>query len=797
MSTIVIQRELVVRFKKETLLNIGLLSKLQPMLPELSRLVFKDNAMDKPTQNLFNHLSYYLVSIIDAQFATTVSWPLYDTKTERAYRNELYSFISDYSSKGMLSPVMSSYLVNPSCYKVTVLIFQMSQLAVKKVVLLKMQKDSHRKLYEEMTEKYESKQKDGFLEAINKETEAMLSKFSNYLCKRRILERIAEKLRKRILEMEEKITKFNAQKYINDLVDRFVSLKDVDDVTKEDLLKVKNVHEQPQFFENWLNYVDSDVDKMQNEWDANATPFLNTSKNTSEYTEALIMRYTGQMERSTYMIEYNPKTDKICTNDLQSLVNSEQKYILRNIEKDGTLSFPNLIRAFVISICFVLRNNDVGDQIYKYNDYLQGGRSKYNEIISMMRVVMERIMIAEAKLQISPLPVNRSLPLKNYTCIPPMPDLSALKNKDHIQALFDSFTPLAFSKQKFNLRRNDNRNLNRPFPKSLITPFHHAPRDDFMRSIISYNMNTYDHINVSRNSHNISVMSQMKANETIAECASGFTKQQIQRLLSTKKTSSSKKYKYNTERPDINIKKGGLFNESSSSIQSNGLTRSYSSPNLYENRPKKAMSRGKGRKLSIMKEDSPFEVSGISALENDSNFSTLGLANAESSRKYSNSPTLPTVLISSDVENKINTVLKVLDSSKETETSTFSNTTNHKSMESQKTDTPKTSMQLIKKTSSIEKIINRFKKVRASVMPEKEDIITIREEKEKHEKTDHLISRVLLPDLLSPSCPQLNGNSDFLDQMLMDDKVYRKPRESLGTALGVDQTFLDQFDLID
>ncbi|XP_045506653.1 uncharacterized protein LOC123702864 [Colias croceus] len=792
MSVIVIQRELVVRFKKETLLNIGLLSKLQPMLPELSRLLFKENAMDKPTQNLFNHLSYYLVSIIDAQVASTFSWPLYDTKTERAYRNELYTFISDYSSKGMLSPVMSSYLVNPSCYKVTVLIFQMSQLAVQKVLLLKMRKDSHKKLYEEMTEKYESKQKDGFLEAINKETEAMLSKFSNYLCKRQILERIAEKFRKRILEMEDKITKLNAQKYINDLVDGFVSQR-LDDAAKEDALKVKNVYEQPQFFENWLNYVDADVNRMQNEWDNKVTPFLNTSKNTSEYTEALVMRYTGQMERSTYMIEYNAKTDKICTNDLQSQVNSEQKYILRNIEKDGKLNFPNLIRAFVISICFVLRNNDVGDQIYKYNDYLQGGRNKYNEIVSTMRVLLERILTAEAKLQISPLPVNRSLPLRKYTHIPPMPDLSDLINEDHIQAPFDTFTPLAFSKQKFNLRRNDNRSFSKPFPKSLITPFHHVPRDDFMKSIISYNVNTYDHLSVSRNSHNISVMSQMKGNETIAECASGFTRQQIQRLLSTKKTSSSKKYKYNTERPDIHIKKGGLFNESSSSVQSNGLTRSYSSPNLYENRPKKVMSRGKGRKLSIMKEDSPFEVSGISALDNDSNFSTMGLANAESSRKYSNSPTLPTVIINSDVENRINNVLKGLDASKDVETSNFSNISERKSIES-KTDTPKTNTQLIKRTSSIEKIINRFKRVRASVMPEKEEIITIKEE--KHEKTDHVTSRVLLPDLLSPSCPQLNVNSDFLNET-QDDKVYRKPRESLGTALGVDQTFLDQFDLID
>lgn len=391
--------------------------------------------------------------------------------------------------------------------------------------------------------------------------------------------------------------------------------------------------------------------------------------------------------------------------------------------------------------------------------------------------------------------------------IPPIPDLSDLKtNKDHCQVLFETFTPLNLTRHQFNLRRRTSGTFVKPQPKSLVTTFYQAPKDDFLKSLISCRVSSYD-TNMLQNCHNTSIISNMKSNETIAECSSGFTKQQIIRLLSTKKSSSSKKFKYKQGRPDIKIKKGGLFNESVASNESNGLFRSYSSPNLFENREKRSLGNLRGRKLSIMQEDSPpqFEVSGIACLDPDSNCnSPHGFGNAESSRKLdtSNFP----ILVNNVAVNKINEVLNTVKVDLTNEMDSIVSPileVSRKSVEdtrSSKMETPKNNSTIIRKTSSLEKIINRFKKVRASVMPQNDDDIpTIDEEKEKvHFGVN--TNRILLPDLLSPSCAVVksNTNMNYLDQLCLDmDRVERRPRESLGTALGVDQTFLDQFDLID
>ena len=400
MATIAMQRDLVVSFKKETILNLGMLSKLQQMPSELSRQIFKDNSLEKPTQNFFNHLSYYLVSIIDTHASSSLPWPLYDTKTERTYRNELSNFISDYSNKGLLAPVMSSYLVNPSCYKVTMLIFQMSQLAVQRVLTSKMVKETQKKLYNEMTEDYKTK-KEGFIDNIEKETVTISSKFSNYLCKRAAMEKIAELFRKKITEMENKMTELNAQRYLDEIVDGFLKTHEVDEATKEEILKIKDVHKNSSLFDIWLTETDNKITQLENEWDAKIKPFLQSCRETRDCTEMLIARQTGEAERSSYTLEYNPKTDDICTKELQSQVNSEQKYILKNIVKDDKLSFPNLIRAFLISICFILKNAEIGDEIYKFNEYLDGGRRNFTEIVAAMRILLNRVMNAEAKLQVS------------------------------------------------------------------------------------------------------------------------------------------------------------------------------------------------------------------------------------------------------------------------------------------------------------------------------------------------------------------------------------------------------------
>lgn len=400
MATIVQQRDLILTLKKETILNIGLLSKLHPLSAELSRLILKENALDKPTQNLFNNLSYYLVSIIDTQVHSALTWPLYDTAAERTYRNELYNFISEYSALGHLSPVMCSYLVNPGCFKVTVLIFQLSQLAVNRLLTSLMVKDSKKTLYNTMTERYKSQDKDGFVECIEKETEVMLSKFSNYLHKRKVMEDIAMLFRKKIIDMEKVLSSTNAQGFIDKLVDNYIRKYEVEDNFKNELLKIKNVNEQPLFFNNWLQETDKKLDNLEDNWNTKINLLLEKSTNILGLTETIVNRNIGQVEKSSYTVEYDPKCDQICTTDLQNQVNSEQKYILCNLEKEGKLNFPNLIRAFVISVCYILKNNEINNDIYKFNEYLIVSKRNYAEAVSALKTLLERVFNAESKLQV-------------------------------------------------------------------------------------------------------------------------------------------------------------------------------------------------------------------------------------------------------------------------------------------------------------------------------------------------------------------------------------------------------------
>ncbi|CAG9569164.1 unnamed protein product [Danaus chrysippus] len=801
MATIVMQKDLVITLKRETILNVGILSKLQPMLPELSRLIFKENALDKPTQNLFNQLSHYLVSIIDPQVYASLTWPLYDTKAERTYRNEFSVFISDYSSKGLLTPVMSSYLVNAGCFKVTVLMFQLSQLAVNRMLQTKMVKENKKLLYINMTDKYKAHEKDGFLECIEKETSIMLSKFSNYLNKRHIMENIADLFRKKITVMDNKLSQLQAQSFINNLVDDFLSKNDLDDASREQILKIKNVNEQSPFFDDWLQYVDQQSDGLDKKWTEKISPLLNKCNVVHDLTEAVINRHTGQVERSSYTLEYDPKVDQICTKELQSHVNTQQTYILKNIEKSGCLNFPNLIRAFVISICYMLKNNEIGNEVYKFNQYLDGANHNFGEMVSALKILIERVLNAEEKLQTSSVEY-RSVSLRQYSEIPLLPDLSELKiSRDQYHTVYDTFTPLNLTRRQFNLRRQNSGTFAKPQSRSLIQPFYQLPKDEFLKSLKTCRKHN-DNLNISQNINNISMISNInKVNETIAECSSGFTKQQILRLLSTKKSSSSKKFKYKTDHTNIKIKRNGaLFNDSITSNESNGLFRSYSSPNLFENKERRSFNKIKGKKLSIMKEDSPsqLEVSGITCIDQDSNYnSPHGLGNAESSRNL-DSTNIPTITVTNDSEkiiNKVNNIQILTDLEMDSTVSPI--------LEVPRSDiTPKPNTSVIRKTSSLEKIINRFKKVRASVIPEREitDIKTIEEENFNGNFEMYTANRNLLPDLLSPSCSVWkNVNSNCLDEFCMDlDEVEtRKPRESLGTALGVDQTFLDQFDLID
>lgn len=396
---------------------------------------------------------------------------------------------------------------------------------------------------------------------------------------------------------------------------------------------------------------------------------------------------------------------------------------------------------------------------------------------------------------------NQSVSVRDLTEIPPLPDLTDLKMNRSYQP--PALLQLNRSKQRFNLRKKMAETFGKPLSKSfLITPMHRGPEADFLKSVISCRVSAYDQMSIPQINITMpnNVCMENKANETMG---TGFTKQQLNRLLSTKK-SSSKKFRRTTVRPDKKIKKLDLFNESTMSTinRSICLTRCHSSPNLLEIKERTCVQR-----LSTMKENSlsVFEVSGIVALNRDSNQSTpRDNCSLEISRKVSDFNSMPSITgISSKTGTSSKTSLNEI-ANKEVEIEAEAPKRNNTELfEEPKSETPVSNLRLIKKTGSLEKIINRFKKIRASVLPEvnleTKDFKTIDEEKENLNMANELFkaNKNLLPDLLSPSCSTITQRSDDRLECWFDsdnDKVDPR-RESLGTALGVDHTFLDQFDL--
>ncbi|XP_045780623.1 uncharacterized protein LOC123877781 isoform X2 [Maniola jurtina] len=955
--------------RKQLKANLSVLHRLQPMPSNIAQAVFEKKGLEKPTQNLFNNLTYYLLSLIDPQFHSSMTCPLYDTRLERAFRSELSGFISHYAAKGLLTDVRSSYLVHPSCQKVTLLMYQLSILAVKQMLTIKIKGTEKQKIFDEVSEKFNKRQDDKsfseYMKNLNYE-DNVLDKLDTFLEKRQHYAIIAEKLRTKITESKEKLSILNPKAYINSLIDGF-NYDLVDVSLKDEILKIKDIKKPAPIFEEWLKDLDEEVDNMEGTWDTKVLPLLNNCRNMYNLSKELVKRETGQIEKSCYMLTYDP-SDAICTDELQNEVNSSQKYILQNIQQNGRLNFPNLIQAFLISMSYILKSNNFENETY-FNERVRAYQEQLGGVRAAFQALLERVDRNEKRLQPTPVVNVQSMSIEDHWQIPPLPDLSGLKMKQNQYNFnFDTFTPLNHSKHQFNLCRRGEV-VSRPPPRPV--PTYHAPKDDFLKTLLSSRVRVFDRENINQSS-NTSVKSNIKVNETIAGCSSGFTKEQVARLLSTKK-SSIKKHKKAMASPDNDkLIKGQLFNESVISNDKQGLFRSYSSPNLLGNSDKKPLFNIRGRKLSIMQEDSPpsFNVSGVVRLDN--NFDTPNAENSgntinfqkisdevniqinnvhrelenivspilvqESHAKVVTASRIPRIITTAPVEDatkvkqdmhfsKTDTARELQESHSTEMTSTkelskiyFSPLTepeanssknmsmkdlqeSHHSLKTdttrelqeshlsemttttelskiyfspitepeanspktmtvkdlpesynsfrttdlqeshlskmttttelpginlspdpeahsfktvtvrkqdshslktvtprvsissmQETHTPKPNAALIKKTSSLEKIINRFKQVRAKVIP-------VKEENENLDTNNDLITRNLLPDLLSPSF-SLNRRSNSDNNFDIwgsdtDDVVDKGPRVSLGTMLGVDHTFLDQFDLSD
>lgn len=245
-------------YKKGTYENLALLHKIQPMLTKIAKLILEENGLEKTTQNLFYNVTYYLLFIIDPQVHSSLTWPLYDTKAERAYKSELSAFISHSASKGLLTDVRPSYLVNPTSFKITVLVYQLSTLAVKRILTQRIKGSEKQSLYDEVTEKFNkskpnnSKSFIDYMENLNYEGK-VTNKLTSFLVKEQSNEKIAELLRSKIVVCETKTSK--AKTYIDDLIDGTLTKYKPDDCLKNQILEIKDINKPAAIFDDWLKVI--------------------------------------------------------------------------------------------------------------------------------------------------------------------------------------------------------------------------------------------------------------------------------------------------------------------------------------------------------------------------------------------------------------------------------------------------------------------------------------------------------------------------------------------------------------
>lgn len=396
MSALNFQKDLIANFKREVLSNTSILSKVHPINLDLSRHIFKEDALEKPTQYIFIHLSYYLVCIIDIQRSKLLTWPLYDTRAEKNYRNELSRFVADYNQLGLLAPVMSSYFVNPGCFRVVKLLFQLSHLAVQRTLTRRLLKESQKALYKDVTKKYKSKT-EYFVPLIETETSKLLNSFSQYMKKKRMIEdTIISSFHKKIVENEKKLALLNDK--LDDLIDNFIKTTKLNDKNLKIMLEIKENKDVELIFNQWLDQTDSIITEMDKNWQEKFTKVVQLAENCCNTSKTLIARQTGDADRKQYSIEYNHKTDEIKTSALEATVSMQQKFIIKNLVIKEKLQFPTLIRAYLISISHVLNGVDLTDDLDGYNTALECDGKNYKEVLSALQALIDRIEYAEGRL---------------------------------------------------------------------------------------------------------------------------------------------------------------------------------------------------------------------------------------------------------------------------------------------------------------------------------------------------------------------------------------------------------------
>lgn len=123
------------RMNQEIFENVSLLLRCHPGTTQLKS-ILNANMFSKPNKSAFQEVSFYLLTVADRQLAKEKlkSWPLILPSQEIQFRSELIESVNVLNSKHKRAdlPVFQlSHLVCPGGYKIGVLIFKLSQLAIR------------------------------------------------------------------------------------------------------------------------------------------------------------------------------------------------------------------------------------------------------------------------------------------------------------------------------------------------------------------------------------------------------------------------------------------------------------------------------------------------------------------------------------------------------------------------------------------------------------------------------------------------------------------------------------------
>lgn len=821
--------------------NVCLLNLWRPVSKELKQLL-RNDLFDKPNQAAFIHLSHYLIYIIDANKAAQVTWPLLEKKAEHVYRGQLVTFISNLDNEhGTLTPIMSSYLVNAGGYKIVRLMFQLSQMAMKCAIEQKLKKNDEKL---EALNTYISYLKgDKEIADFNNCTDKVLSrlriKTSDWHKYKKNILHVSELLKMYIVKLEKESE--GGTLLLEKVVNSFLEEETLDEVTKEEIRGMFDVSKPSVFLEKWSSTLDMcKLQMSESRWTTNAGNILSKALNCKTLCGTSVLRHTVK-DKSSYTLSHSEK-DHFNTSDFEKQVSSQESYVLKNVVQNGTLNFPVLLKAYLVTLCFIFRRSAPMNEssLSHFNMQLDQSRGAYAQLKLQMKELIAQMYVMDQSLKIHSYPeMNLSIQENEFTKFPPLPvlkfiDRYASKFSEHQKA----FTPINIRRIQFNF----NKFLQPVKQNHMRIQVERPPRTTFKENGFLKRMANVRSDIEDLKSFAIPAMSKTlvnpvttKLNQTVADCTTVFSKQQIARLLSSKKTansqkkSSQKKYDQSLMENHRDKKWNVLFNVTSNSP----LYKSYSSPNLQDSSNQRLRTLPKTYKArnicSIVMEDSPdsVNVSNFSMIQCESPTDCFNKTpdksklNGSNNVKATSSPTIsnvprqsripvfnkdfvdknsgrhPPIIVNDEV-----VIEKVIPDEIVTE--------NEADTLSELNHTPssrRASMNNSTKSRSIERIMDRFKKYKDSVKvcnfkSQLERVKISIETKEKNFNQLNVDVQTSfpknLPDLLSPNHQILGGFRDIDSVKIFspDDQKYC-PRQSLGQALGVDNTFLDQFDLID